>query len=214
MTCVNGYFHVNDKHVKELDGYQLPSEWWSRPYEYAFALDNVEKKHVVMDLGTGWMYRPLKDALARRCKTVYAIDADARIKQFENYDNVYHLHLDFTDPKQMNHFGKACIDRMFCISVLEDLIEPGRVLSALREMRRMLKPDGKAVITFDTPYNPDMPCPRYPGMDVDMFSALVDESGLVFDAGHTCSCGHHDDGEIVHHSDWNLAVYHCVLVKP
>jgi hypothetical protein len=85
---VNGYFKQSDPSIKELAGYPLPSDWWSRPWEYAWAIEHAVSYMTAADMGCGWMYRPFKDALAEVCKYVYAVDADQRLHKQDKADNM------------------------------------------------------------------------------------------------------------------------------
>ncbi len=58
--------------------FNLPSSWWSRPYEYIWAANFVKKEDVVLDAASG-ICHPFKFYLARICDRVYACDTDERI---------------------------------------------------------------------------------------------------------------------------------------
>jgi SAM-dependent methyltransferase len=199
----NGYFKQSDPHIKELAGYELPSDWWSRPWEYAWAIEHVVETMTVADMGCGWMYRPFKDALAEICRFVYAVDADKRLHQQKQADNMGFVIGDITDQIPAIPSGK--LDRVFCISVLEDLGD--MAAPALKEFRRCIKPDGKIILTFDVPYQ-DAPTPVYPGLPLDKFEQAMIDAGLSYDGGIDYS---KDDA--VNHQDWNLCCFHCVLKK-
>ena len=44
---MNGFFRWDDPKVSEVAGYALPPDWWSRPYEYAWALGFAKPGQVV-----------------------------------------------------------------------------------------------------------------------------------------------------------------------
>ena len=199
----NGFFKQSDPHIKELAGYQLPSDWWSRPWEYAWAMNYAEAGLVVADMGCGWMYRPFKDALAQVCKFVYAVDADKRLHQQEQADNMSFVIGDIT--KNIPAIPSGQLDRVFCISVLEDLGD--MAAPALREFARCIKPDGKIILTFDEPYL-EAPTPVYPGLPLDKFEQAVEDAGLSYDSEVDYS-----KFDLVNHQDWNLCCFHCVLTK-
>ena len=94
----NGYFKQSDPHISELAGYQLPPDWWSRGYEYPWALEYAEKGQAVADMGCGWMYRPFKDALVALGCQVYAVDGDKRLLTQEKRPGVEIVVADFTKP--------------------------------------------------------------------------------------------------------------------
>ena len=203
--ALNGYFRLDDKKIDRLAGYILPLDWWSRPYEYAWAIEFAQSGQDVADMGCGWTYRPFKDALAGICNLVYAVDSDPRLLQTNRIvENIRLVHVvsDFT--QNIPIIGDGELDRVFCISVLEDL--NSSIPAALREFKRVLKDVGLIVLTFDTPYNHDLPTPAYPGVNLDEFRRAVTLSGLEF-VGDV----DHDKTNLVKHEGWNLCCYHCVL---
>ena len=204
MNGDNGFFKQSDPHIEELAGYQLPSDWWSRPWEYAWAIEYAQAGLVVADMGCGWHYRPFKDALADVCHFVYAVDANERLHEQKRADNMAFVIADITKPI----FGiqDEQLDRVFCISVLEDLGD--MAAPALKEFRRCIKDDGQIVLTFDMPYL-DAPTPVYPGLSLDKFEQAMKEAGLQY-AGEV----DYDKENAVNHQEWNLCVFHCILIKP
>jgi SAM-dependent methyltransferase len=185
----------------------LRPEWWSRKYEYPWALGFAKRGQVVADMGCGWMPRPFKDALADVCKTVYAVDADARLLSLPNVcDSLRFIVRNFiTDEMDDLPF----FDNIFCLSVLEDLTE--YLPDALLNFARLLKPHGRIVVTFDVPYNDAAPCPRYPGIQVADFESAAQFAGLEWDGEADYS-----KSNCIHHDGFNLTVFHGALrrVKP
>lgn len=199
----NGYFKQSDPHIEELAGYQLPPDWWSRGYEYPWALEYAEAGLVVADMGCGWMYRPFKDALAEVCRFVYAVDADQRLHEQKRADNMAFVTADIT--KEIYGIQDDQLDRIFCISVLEDL---GDVAApALKEFCRCIGDDGKIVLTFDVPYL-DAPTPVYPGLPLDKFEQSMRDAGLRYEGEVD-----YDKDNAVNHQEWNLCVFHCLLME-
>jgi SAM-dependent methyltransferase len=185
-------------------GYPLPSDWWSRPYEYAWAMGYAEAGQVVADMGCGWMYRPFKDALAEVCKFVYAVDADSRLHAHPRDENMIFVTADIT--REIIAIPSGYLDRVFCISVLEDLGD--MAAPALKEFGRCLDDEGKIILTFDVPYL-DAPTPVYPGLLISKFERAMKEAGLVYDG----DVGYGHPPDTVNHQEWNLCVFHCVLTK-
>ncbi len=199
----SGFFKRSDPHIEELAGYQLPPDWWSRPWEYAWAIEHVVSYMTTADMGCGWMYRPFKDALAEVCHFVYAVDADKRLHEQKKAENMAFVTADIT--KSIPAIPSGQLDRVFCISVLEDLGD--MTTPALKEFSRVLKPDGKIVLTFDVPYF-DAPTPVYPGLPLDKFEQAMKDAGLRYKGEVD-----YDKGNAVNHQEWNLCVFHCLLVK-
>jgi 2-polyprenyl-3-methyl-5-hydroxy-6-metoxy-1,4-benzoquinol methylase len=204
----NGYFRFDDVTVKALGGKALPGEWWSRPYEYAWALRFVDKKHTVADMGCGWMGRPFTPELARQCKEVYAIDADNRVTGLENeHGNLFYIPMDFSNS-EMDYFKTSTFDAIFCLSVIEDLRADDR-LAALKNFRRLVKPKGKIVITMDAIWEPWRIAEPYPTVNLMSFNRNVAQAGLRFVGEPHLSM----PKNAVHHARWNLSCYHCVLER-
>ena len=198
-----GYFKQSDPRIEELAGYRLPEDWWSRPWEYAWALEYASPGMTVADMGCGWMYRPFKDALdVLGCK-VYAVDGDKRLLTQEKRTGIEFVVADITKP--IPEIPEGSLDRVFCISVLEDLGD--MVAPALKQFARVIKPDGKIILTFDVPYL-DAPTPVYPGLPLDKFEQSMKEAGLRY-AGKI----DYDKENAVNHQEWNLCVFHCSLIK-
>lgn len=195
---VNGFFRTTDPRLDEVGGRKLPVDWWSRPYEYAFSMKYANG--VVADMGAGWMDRPFKDALAQKCDHVTAVDLDSRIMDLRAAQNVKFVCHDFTKP-----LGKK-FDRIFCISVLEDLGD--KLPDALKSFAADLKDDGLIVITMDVKYDPEKPSGKYPGVHLPNFTKSVYEAGLEYR-------GECDDNldDLVHSDEFNLCCFHCVLCK-
>lgn len=196
---------IHDKQLSVVAGMHLPPDWWSRRYEYAFALDFSEPMQAIADMGTGWMYRPFRDAVAEIVGKAYGVDADPRLLNQPTPDNVELI------VAKMENSGipdKSC-DRVFCISVLEDLQDPG---PALKEFTRILKDDGLIVITTDMPYDTSRPCPRYPGLNYDSFVKAMDEAGLQY-YGPFLHPHDNPKTDALNHPEWNLCVFRAVLQK-
>ena len=80
---------------------------------------------------------------------------------------------------------------------------------ALVEFKRLLKPDGLIILTCDAPFVKDKPTPVYPGVRMDEFEKAADKTGLHYKG--SVNRVRYDD--LLHHAEWNLCVWHCVLGK-
>lgn len=198
----NAFFKVTDPTTPIVDNFQIPDGWWSRPHEYAFALQFAGEGLRVADMGTGWTYRPLRYELAHRCEFVYAVDTDHRVMQQPGARNLMILTGNFSH--QVN-IDAGSMDRVFCVSVLED-IGTG-IGAALREFARLIQPEGRIVLTMDSQYDMARPFPVvYPGVNIDVFLRDVALAGLAFDGPVNLD----KTGALVH-EEWNLCCFHCVL---
>jgi SAM-dependent methyltransferase len=161
-AMVSRYIHVDDPKTSEIV-VPLPANWWSRPYEYAWAAEFAEPEHVVLDAACG-ISHPFKLFLARRCKEVHACDKDPRIENIDaiQRDMVSDLGSSFDVTPELKKlklvqaditkfaYGKNLFDRIFFLGVLQELSEHD-AKRALAEFRRVLKPEGILVVTFDVP---------------------------------------------------------------
>jgi len=201
---LNGFFKLDDPQVDSIGGFDLLPSWWSRFYEYPWAMRFARPGDTVMDAGCGWHFRPLKNALAQVVDTVYAIDAHDGVLDLEVPNNVILVQADFT--RRVPMLRDRSLDRVFCISVLEDLEAGDMIYPALLEFSRLIKDDGKIVLTFDVPYDTEKPTPHYPGLNLDRFIRTVADAGLHFEGPIDT-----DKTNAVVHEEYNLAVFHGVL---
>jgi SAM-dependent methyltransferase len=145
--------------------FEIPSYWWSRPFEYAWAIGFAGMHVVALDAACG-IHHPFKFALFDICKKVCAVDIDPRINDEKAItEDIYNTFGPasvklFNEKYRQMEMGMADIrslpykwsvfDRVFCISTLEHMDRDGRIM-ALREFKRVLKPDGLLLITADYP---------------------------------------------------------------
>ena len=198
----NGFFGWKDKRAEIVAGMKLPEQGWSRPYEYAWALQFAGSAQIVADMGTGWMYRPFKEALAEICGHVYAVDLDVRLLQQNHADNMDLIVASFTQP--IKQIPAGTLDRIFCISVLEDMGD--MIGDAIAEFKRLLHPDGLMILTFDAQYDMDKPLGQYPGVKLDKFLKALDDNHLVIDGDLQL-----DKTDTVYHEQFNLCCLHVVV---
>lgn len=200
----NGFFKFTDQHVSEIMGYPVDPNWWSRHYEYPWALGYAEAGLVVADMGAGWTPRPFKDALAALGCKVYAVDGDERLLNLEKRPGIEFIVADMTRP--IEEIPEGSLDRVFCISVLEDVGD--KVPKALKEFYRCLKPGGLCVLTFDVQYDEKKPLGPYPGVDLLDFTNATYQARLSFRDKID-----HGKKKAVFHSEFNLCVFHTILQK-
>lgn len=162
------YFTTADPKLSTVV-FPLPWSWWSRPYEYAWCSQFVNKTDIVLDAACG-ISHPFKFWLLDHTKEVHVCDCDKRIlsnseikKDITNdFGPAWNIH-----ANTIERLNRECsllenlpyetdkFDVVYCISVLEHLPVPTNVL-AIKELSRVLKPKGKLVLTFDVPdINPD-----------------------------------------------------------
>lgn len=173
---------VNDEKLDEVI-MKLPSNWWSRPYEYAWAVQFVENTDTVLDAACG-VCHPFKYYLLDRCEAVYGCDLDERVLSkeavlaevaeiFESEAIRFPLpllnqvNLSIEDITNTSYSDKM-FDKIFCISVIEHLKEED-IIKTFLEFKRILKNKGKLVLTIDVPYFP-----------IERLPQIVDQTGWEF----------------------------------
>jgi SAM-dependent methyltransferase len=201
----NGYFRKTDPTVSRVGGMDLLPSWWSRPYEYAWAIQFAKPGQVVADMGCGWSGRPFKEELADHGCDVYALDGDPRVLELPAHEGVRLIVRKFLEP--MDDLPQ--FDAIFCLSVLEDLTAD--LPEVLKKFASKLKPDGLIVVTFDTPYVLTQPTPTYPGLNLIQFMKAYRGVGLV--EAEEVESGDFARENLVNHQEWNLSCCHWVLRK-
>src|SRR3989344_3540427 len=202
IMTTNGFFKISDPNTTSLAGHGINPLWWSRHYEYPWAFKFVREGMSVSDMGTGYHDRPFKNMLATICRDVYAVDARDQARSLKiREDNIHLVIADFSKP--IKEIEPSSLDLVFCLSVLEEGVD---ILQALLEFKRLLKPNGKIVLTFDVIRDPTQPVGIYKGVNLETFFRAVTEVGLEFAGGTDFSTQ-----DILTNPEWNLSVFHCTL---
>jgi len=158
----NTFFTYNDIKSDYCGEYFLkPDFWWSRLYEYPFALNIIKKDSVVLDAACG-SYHPFKYSLVDICKEVYACDicdlskavvlkytlrAFGSVAYAEKYfDKICFNQCDLTSLV----YSDCKFDCIICISTFEHMNKDIQKLT-LKEFCRTLKNNGTIVLTCDYP---------------------------------------------------------------
>ncbi|WP_274650664.1 class I SAM-dependent methyltransferase [Paenibacillus humicola] len=163
--------------------FKLPNTWWSRYYEYEWAKQFPEPDDVVLDAASG-VDHPFKFYLTTVAREVHACDIDPRIMTPERVVEairrswfgpeaadivqakyIGNVHLKWGNLANLP-YGDRTFDKVFCISVLEEMPERDRK-AAFVEFGRVLKDGGLIVLTFD-----------YPNIDLKQLCRDVAAAGL------------------------------------
>ena len=203
MNFINSYFRTSDPAPLKRGDFEVPAGWWSRRYEYDFVMQYSAPLQIVADMGCGWHYRPLHDELTSICGFVYGVDHHVEVLDLPPMRNGEFVVADFSKP--IPEIEAGSLDRIFCVSVLEELIN---YQDALGEFKRLLKPDGRIVLTCDMPYDETKPAhDKYKGVRLDDLEAAIQFVGLRYDG--PVNRVKYDD--LLYHKDFNLCVWHCIL---
>lgn len=144
---------------------KIPSDWWSRFYEYAWASNFIEENDVCLDAACG-VPHPFKFYLASTCTDVYACDIDSDILDKNKLLLRVSEYFDEKDVKKTDQYIDkikfSCsnlidlpyeenkFDKIYCISSLEHLpiID---IRKAINNLFRVLKKNGLIILTVDYP---------------------------------------------------------------
>jgi len=156
---MNKFFTTDDKKVTHVGKFKLPRVWWSRPYEYFWAMEFVKEGETVLDVGCG-MEHPFKHYLGSICKKTVALDTNKLVTEIKD-ENVEFVHGDILDFEYKEKF-----DKIFIISTLEQTKE--RLDEKLVNIKKLLKNYGLVVITSD-----------YPSVNCKELIEKAEKAGLV-----------------------------------
>jgi len=198
----NAFFKFTDPKATHIGGVEVPDAWWSRGYEYHWAGQFTGNNLTVAEMGAGWSGRPWKEELADTCEEVYAVDLDPRFLSLPVTRP--NLHFVLADFRKKINLPK--LDRVFCISVLEELDD---YRDAVKEFYRLLKSDGLLVITCDAQYDMDKPLPKYPGVSFPKLFEALTSAGFI--SPYYTDMSKEDDCFYI--EQWNLACWHGVFAK-
>ena len=211
------FFTTEDNRMENVV-FPLPSHWWSRFYEYAWAAEFCKKTDVVLDAACG-IPHPFKFYLAGKCKEVHAVDADERINSYEKMaaaiDATFGANARANCPeefakqvivKQANltklPYRNGMFDKIFCISALEHITDDDKV-TALNEFKRVLKKSGMLILTIDYSKTPE-----YASATMEQIETMAKEAGFKL-------AGEKDETIPANAINWgnSLFCFRMVLVK-
>lgn len=134
-------------------------EYWSRRWEYPFVFKHIrerisvgikrDKKTKILDAGAGVTFFPfyLSDTYSTNV-TIFTYDLEELGRIYNDLRKGYwSIHFYQGDLKDMRTFGADIFDIVYSVSVLEHT--GGDYDKQFSEIRRILKPDGKFILTFD-----------------------------------------------------------------
>lgn len=166
MDLISRWITTDDKKMNKMDDFEIPAEWWSRPYEYKFCSQFLKKNDVILDGACG-IEHPFKIYASKRVKQVYAIDIDKKLLGFEDTEKIKYKCMNLLDLE--NEFKPNFFDKIFCISVLEHITPVANIKIILENFKKLIKPDGYIILTIDHPF-----------LGTEHFVNYVNASGLIF----------------------------------
>lgn len=201
---INSYFRFDDLHDSKILSYTIPQEWWSRPWEYNWAISLAKPGNIVLDAGCG-VEHPFKWMLCDKGCAVFAADADTRLALLPPYKYIDYL---ISDIKNLTELKDNIIDDIFCLSVLEHVIDDEDKRKILLEFYRILSPKGRIILTFDVSQNPAYSSISNPEQIVSYIDGLfnINLEETDFAIYEDCLKGVYSNGE-------ETLVYHMILTK-
>ena len=139
---MNRFFKNDDLQVNKLGKYTIDPEWWSRGYEYKFALDLLEKNDRVLDLGCG-IEHPFKYHASTKVKKYVAVDVHKKILSLKD-DKIEYIKSDILNLDIQEKF-----DKIVLISVLKE--NKQWLDEKIEVIKSKLAEDGLVIITDDYP---------------------------------------------------------------
>lgn len=147
------------KYHRELEYYRTkwvndPLHQWSRQWEYPYVFQHIKRYSegkqgiTILDAGSGITFFPFYIHQALNPVGIRCCDYDENLELlYGNIINNQPINLQFrhADLHQLP-YEDLSFDIIYCISVLEHTID---YLTILREFRRVLKPGGRLIVTFD-----------------------------------------------------------------
>lgn len=183
IDILNSRFFVNEDNNSTDCFVTLPTEWWSRLYEYEWAKNFVSSDDICLDAACG-VLQPFKIYLSSVCDNVYACDLDPDLL---NPQQTYKRMLDYFSDEEFRKsipylekirfsltnlvnlpYKDDFFTKVFCISVLEHMSKNDMKL-ALKEFYRVMKKDGYLVLTID-----------YPSVDLETLTKEIVDTGFKF----------------------------------
>ncbi len=144
---------------------KFPMDWWSRLYEYPWAMKFVKKDDRCLDAACGAPH-PFKFYLSSVCGRVWACDIDediidnnkilSRVAHYFSREDVVlaKKYIDRIDFKRADltklPYDDEMFTKVFCISVIEHLSLEA-IKDTLKEFYRVLQSNGLLILTVDIP---------------------------------------------------------------
>jgi len=129
-----------------FEGYDCNSvlHHWSRVWEYPFVFEKI-RGGKILDVGGGWSFFPAYMYHHLHGTKISISDNDPHIVNWHKKNNISYGDI-YLDDITESKFPDNEFDCIVCISTLEHI--PDKI-EALREMKRILKPDGTLLLSFD-----------------------------------------------------------------
>lgn len=119
---------------------------FSRKAEYQYVFDQIENEKKILDAGCGITFFPFFLKTKFSDIELDLVDYTKSTKKFFNKTNFNYINSDLNNLK----ISDSLYDIVYCISTLEHIKS---YKTALKELHRILKPNGKLILTFDVSFS-------------------------------------------------------------
>lgn len=152
----------------------IQSPYWSRRWEYPWVLQqaNVQEGMTMVDAGSGNM-NPLPVFLDSKYNNIKVYAVDLVPSPFPDTRQVKTVQEDLTRTS----IASDSVDIVVCVSVLEHM-EPQDWARGIKEFCRILKPQGKIVVTLDVEADPRCNY-HFKNFELDHFIKTIDPTATI-----------------------------------
>lgn len=127
--------------------------YWSRRWEYPWAIEQAMPREGMRVLDVGCGLAPFLIYLGQIGCEAYGSDpgygsGDGLCGYAEDFGTPHIVEIRKESMSKLS-WEKGSFDLVFCLSVLEHVSPFGEIESGMEEMKRVLKPNGKLIVTLD-----------------------------------------------------------------
>jgi len=157
----NNFLKTHAKALKNYSWVADPFHQWSRQWEYPFAYSHIQQNIAsnsefiqrssrirILDAGSGCTFFPYYVRYKHANCRVYCCDYDSSLTPiFTDINNRIDVNVEFNvcDLANLSHKDNS-FEIIYSISVLEHIYNREKII---KEFKRVLKPNGSLIITFD-----------------------------------------------------------------
>lgn len=184
----------------------IQAPYWSRKWEWPWAVDRADISDglIVADMGSGNM-SPISVYLGKIYPSIKIYAVDLNLSPFPDTKQIKTLQENLIHTS----IPSSSVDRVICISTLEHMGKDNWI-PAMEEFKRILKPEGKIILTVDVENNRGSMW-NFKKFELEWFIKNVDPNAII----PTCPLDILDSasGNLPGECDLNLTVLGIVLTN-